>query len=105
MHIAEKIAHYISAEASFCPQAAKPSAKKGISPAAARRSADALTFGHESVVIFLSTLVIALEIGFPTIMVLKGSDVPVIPGFILILVTSVIFLKLVSYVHCNWDLR
>ena len=34
-----------------------------------------------------------------------NAAVPVIPGFILILVASVVFLKLVSYVHCNWDLR
>ena len=47
----------------------------------------------------------ALELGVPVSYVLNDPAIPVIPGFILIIVTSVVFLKLVSYVHCNWDLR
>ena len=86
-------------------QAAKPSAKKGISPATARRSAEALTFWHELVIISLSSILVAAELGVPVWTVLNDANVPVIPGFILIVVSSVIFLKLFSLVHCCWDLR
>ncbi len=86
-------------------QVAKPSTKKVISPAQARRAAEALVMGHESLTIILSTCIIAVELGLPVYSVLIDSAVPVIPGFILVMVSSVVFLKLVSYVHCNCDLR
>ncbi len=86
-------------------QAARASTKKGISPATAHRNANNWGRRQEAGVFFFSALFIALELGIPVYQVLINAAVPVIPGFILIVVTSVVFLKLVSYVHCNWDLR
>ena len=96
---------FLCPEQHACLQAARPSTKKVISPAQARRAAEHLTKWHETLTITLSTCVIAIEVGVPVCTVLNDSAVPVIPGFILVMVTSVVFLKLVSYVHCNWDLR
>ena len=61
--------------------------------------------GHEYLTLLLSTLLITVLIGVPVWKVLRDAAVPVIPGFILIMVTSIAFLKMVSYVHVNWDLR
>lgn len=86
-------------------QAARASSKKGISPATARRNANRFAFLQEAVIFLLNAVLIAAELGIPVYNVLMNAAVPVIPGFILIVFTSVVFLKLVSYVHCNWDLR
>jgi len=86
-------------------QAARASTKKGISPATARRNANQFGGLQEAGIFLASAICIAAELGIPVYSVLMDSAVPVIPGFILIVVTSVVFLKLVSYVHCNWDLR
>lgn len=86
-------------------QAARASTKKGISPATAHRNANRFGPLQETVIFLASAFVIAAELGIPVHNVLMNAAVPVIPGFILILVASVVFLKLVSYVHCNWDLR
>ena len=86
-------------------QAARASTKKGISPATAHRNANRFGPLQDTVIFLASAFVIAAELGIPVHNVLMNAAVPVIPGFILILVASVVFLKLVSYVHCNWDLR
>ena len=86
-------------------QAARASTKQGISPATAHRNANQFVPLQEAGIIFFSAVFIAAELGIPVYNVLMNAAVPVIPGFILVLVTSVVFLKLVSYVHCNWDLR
>ncbi len=86
-------------------QAARASTKKGISPATAHRTANKWGRRHEAGIFLASSSIIAAELGFPVYQVLMNAAVPVIPGFILIVFTSVVFLKLVSYVHCNWDLR
>ena len=86
-------------------QAARASTKQGISPATAHRNANQFVPLQEAGIFFFSAVFIAAELGIPVYNVLMNAAVPVIPGFILVLVTSVVFLKLVSYVHCNWDLR
>ena len=86
-------------------QASRPSAKKAISPAAAKRRADQIHRVNEAIIIGLSILLLVAEFGIPVCGVWKETAVPPIAGFILIAMASVVLLKLVSYVHCNWDLR
>lgn len=50
-------------------------------------------------------LTLAVEFVVPVYFVYYDKQVPVIPGFILIMVASIVALKLVSYAHCNTDLR
>ena len=76
-----------------------------ISPAQAKRNADSQRAVNEGIVVFLSIALLVLEFGIPVFGVWQNVDVPPIPGFILVIVSSIVLLKLISYVHCNWDLR
>lgn len=86
-------------------QASRPSAKKAISPAAAKRRADQIYRLNEAIITGSSIVLLVLEFGVPVYGVWSNTAVPPIPGFILVAMASVVLLKLVSYVHCNWDLR
>ena len=86
-------------------QAAKPSTRKAISPAQARRNAERLVSWHESLIFLLYVITIGVEFFVPVCFVYYDKAVPVIPGFILIMVASIVFLKLVAYAHSNCDLR
>lgn len=89
----------------YCLQAAKPSTKKVISPSQARRNAERLINWHEQIIFFLHCLTIGIEFFVPVCYVYNDMAVPLVPGFILIMVASIVALKLVSYAHCNSDLR
>lgn len=53
----------------------------------------------------MSSITIGVEFLVPVYFVYYDTEVPVVPGFILIMVASIVALKLVSYTHCNSDLR
>ena len=89
----------------FFLQVAKPSTKKVISPSQARRNAERLINWHERIITFLHCLTIGIEFFVPVCYVYNDTAVPLVPGFILIMVASIVALKLVSYAHCNSDLR
>lgn len=76
-----------------------------ISPAQAKRNADSQRAVNEGIIVFLSIVLLVLEFGIPVFGVWQNMDVPPIPGFILVIASSIVLLKLISYVHCNWDLR
>ncbi|XP_058068657.1 diacylglycerol O-acyltransferase 1 isoform X2 [Magnolia sinica] len=61
-------------------------------------------FISELVVIFLHTVITTSEILYPIFMILR-YDSAVQSGFTLMLVTCIVWLKLVSYAHTNYDLR
>ena len=86
-------------------QAGKPSTKKMISPAQAKRNAESARVWHERLIILLTIVLLVVEIGIPVYGVWHDCDVPLVPGFILVLVSSIVLLKMISYVHCNSDLR
>lgn len=86
-------------------QAARPSSRKAISPAQARRKAERLENVHEGIIFLMYLSTLAVEFVVPVYCVYNDKEVPVVPGFILILVASIVALKLVSYAHCNTDLR
>ncbi|KAL3140361.1 hypothetical protein ABBQ38_004622 [Trebouxia sp. C0009 RCD-2024] len=86
-------------------QAARPSTRKVISPAQARRNAERLVRWHESLITVLHVITFGLQFLVPVYCVYKDKEVPVVPGFILVMVTSIVSLKLVSYAHCNHALR
>lgn len=89
----------------ICVQAARPSTRKVISPAQARRKAERLVRWHESLITVLHVITCGVQFLVPVCFVYHDKEVPVVPGFILIMVTSIVSLKLVSYAHCNHALR
>ena len=60
---------------------------------------------HEGLIFFLYFTTLAVQFVVPVYNVYYDKEVPVVPGFILIMVASIVALKLVSYAHCNTDLR
>lgn len=60
---------------------------------------------HEAFIFLLYFCTLVVEFVHPVYTVYYDKEVPVVPGFILVLVASIVALKLVSYAHCNYDLR
>lgn len=86
-------------------QAARPSTRKAISPAQARRKAAHLIRWHESLTTALHVITFGVQFLLPVYCVYIDKEVPVVPGFILIMVASILSLKMVSYAHANYELR
>ncbi|EPS70137.1 diacylglycerol acyltransferase, partial [Genlisea aurea] len=58
----------------------------------------------ESVAVLLHVMITTTEIVYPVIVILK-CDSAVLSGVTLMLLTCIVWLKLISYVHTNYDLR
>lgn len=86
-------------------QAGRPSSRKQISPAQAKRLADQAQARNETMIMIFNLVLCGCEIGVPVYGVWVNGNVPLVPGFILVIVASIVLLKLISYLHCNYDLR
>eukprot|EP00884_Botryococcus_braunii_P001150 jgi/Botrbrau1/11035/Bobra.92_2s0008.1 len=78
--------------------------KKELKPSDARKAAAAMARVTESICLIANTVNVALALFIPCAVIQYTKAEPV-PGSVVSAFTIVLFLKLVSYAHCNGELR
>ena len=75
----------------MCTQAARPSTRN--------------VNVHEMLIAVLHIFTLGVQFLVPVCFVYMHKEFPMVPGFVLVMLTGIVFLKLVSYAHCNHELR
>ena len=75
----------------MCMQAARPSTR--------------MAYHNEMWITVLHIFTLGVQFLVPVCCVYTNKELPIVQGFILVMLASIVFLKLISYAHCNHALR
>lgn len=87
-----------------CVQASTARKKKDLRPSDARRLAAKMGRSTEWLLFSLNVVNVLCTLLVPSAVVELTHAEPV-PGFFVVMCTVILWMKLVSYAHCNYDLR
>jgi len=88
----------------LCVQASTARKKKDLRPSDARRLAAKMGRSTEWLLFSLNVVNVLCTLLVPSAVVELTHAEPV-PGFFVVVCTVILWMKLVSYAHCNYDLR
>ena len=78
--------------------------KKDVRPSDARRLAARMGRQTEALLLALNAANLTAALGVPCAVV-ELTHAEAVPGFVVTIFTVVLWMKLVSFAHCNYDLR